>query len=188
MLCTTAINTSNTIRTQTGAAERWSSGLDTNSCYYVITIAVYECCLIKLLPCISFEKYTYMLALEMASPGNRHCANCIGALSFCRTRTFWRRGRVFLRPVPPTRVPMAPSKFISAWKHPTSWPTFIFNGFNVFFAPKNLWIDTKIIKFVLIVTQLWSFRRFGGHLGRHLEKKHFRGSHFGKLLTCYKVH
>ena len=22
-----------------------------------------------------------MLALEMASPGNRHCANCIGALS-----------------------------------------------------------------------------------------------------------
>jgi len=39
MLCTTAINTSNTIRTQTGAAERYSSGLDTNSCYYVITIA-----------------------------------------------------------------------------------------------------------------------------------------------------
>ena len=35
MFCTTAINTSNTIRTQTGA-----SGLDTNSCYYVITIAV----------------------------------------------------------------------------------------------------------------------------------------------------
>ena len=23
-----------------------------------------------------------MLALEMASPGNRHCASCIGALSF----------------------------------------------------------------------------------------------------------
>jgi len=23
-----------------------------------------------------------MLALEMASPGNRHCANCIGTLSF----------------------------------------------------------------------------------------------------------
>ena len=39
MLCTTAVNTSNTIRTQTGAAERWSSGLDTNSCCYVITTA-----------------------------------------------------------------------------------------------------------------------------------------------------
>ena len=39
MLCTNTINTSNTIRTQTGAAERKSSGLDTNSCYYVITIA-----------------------------------------------------------------------------------------------------------------------------------------------------
>ena len=39
MLCTAAINTINTTRTQTGAAERSSSGLDTNSCYYVITIA-----------------------------------------------------------------------------------------------------------------------------------------------------
>jgi len=39
MLCTTAINTSNTIRTQTGSTERYSSGLDTNSCYYVITTA-----------------------------------------------------------------------------------------------------------------------------------------------------
>jgi len=39
MLCTTAINTSNTIRTQTGAAERKSCGLDTNSCCYVITVA-----------------------------------------------------------------------------------------------------------------------------------------------------
>jgi len=35
MLCTTAINTSNTIRTQTGAAERHSSGRDSNLCYYV---------------------------------------------------------------------------------------------------------------------------------------------------------
>jgi len=33
MLYTTAIITSNTIRTQTGAAERWSSGRDSNSCY-----------------------------------------------------------------------------------------------------------------------------------------------------------
>ena len=39
MLCTTVINTSNEIRTQTGAAERSSSGLDTNSSYYVITVA-----------------------------------------------------------------------------------------------------------------------------------------------------
>jgi len=34
----------------------------------------------KLLPCILFEKY--ILALEMASPENRHCASCIGTLSF----------------------------------------------------------------------------------------------------------
>jgi len=40
MLCTTAIiNTSNTIRTQIGAAECHSSGLDSNSCYCVFTIA-----------------------------------------------------------------------------------------------------------------------------------------------------
>ena len=29
-----------------------------------------------------FEKYVNILALEMASPVNQHCANCIGALSF----------------------------------------------------------------------------------------------------------
>jgi len=29
-----------------------------------------------------FEKRIYILALEMASPGNKHCANCIGTLSF----------------------------------------------------------------------------------------------------------
>jgi len=34
----------------------------------------------KLLPYILFEKYTYILALEMASPGNQHCANCVGNL------------------------------------------------------------------------------------------------------------
>jgi len=28
---------------------------------------------------VLFEKYIYTLALEMASPGNRHCANCISA-------------------------------------------------------------------------------------------------------------
>jgi len=31
---------------------------------------------------ILFEKYVHILALEMASPGNRHCANCIGIRSF----------------------------------------------------------------------------------------------------------
>ena len=40
MLCTNAINTSNTIRTQKPVpAERHSSGLDSNSCYYVLPIA-----------------------------------------------------------------------------------------------------------------------------------------------------
>jgi len=39
MFRTAAINTSNTTRTQTGDAQRQSSGLDTKSCYYVITIA-----------------------------------------------------------------------------------------------------------------------------------------------------
>ena len=38
MLCTTDINISNQIRTQTGAAERQFSSLDTNSYCYVITI------------------------------------------------------------------------------------------------------------------------------------------------------
>ena len=46
------------------------------------TITVSECCLIKLPQYILFEKCIYILALEMASSGNRHCANCIGTLSF----------------------------------------------------------------------------------------------------------
>jgi len=36
----------------------------------------------KLRPFILFEKYINTLAFEMASPGNWHCANYIGALSF----------------------------------------------------------------------------------------------------------
>jgi len=40
-----------------------------------------ECCVIKLLPYILIEKYTCISALEMASSGNDHCANCIGTLS-----------------------------------------------------------------------------------------------------------
>jgi len=35
-----------------------------------------------LLPYILFEKYIDILALETVSPVNRHCVNCIGALSF----------------------------------------------------------------------------------------------------------
>ena len=30
---------------------------------------------------ILFEKYINILVLEMSSPGNEHCANCIGTLS-----------------------------------------------------------------------------------------------------------
>jgi len=50
--------------------------------WQVQTITVSECCLTKLLPNILFEKYICMLALKMASPGDQHCANCIGTLSF----------------------------------------------------------------------------------------------------------
>ena len=50
--------------------------------FLIQTITVSECCLIKLLPHILFEKYINILALEMASRGNRHCANCIGTLWF----------------------------------------------------------------------------------------------------------
>jgi len=46
---------------------------------------VSQFCLIKLLPCILFEKYIYILALEVASPRSQHCANCIGTLSFLMT-------------------------------------------------------------------------------------------------------
>jgi len=33
-------------------------------------------------PYICFKKFIYILASEMASPGNQHCASCIGALLF----------------------------------------------------------------------------------------------------------
>jgi len=36
----------------------------------------------KLLPNSLLEKYIFILALEMASPGNQHCAICIGTLPF----------------------------------------------------------------------------------------------------------
>jgi len=35
-----------------------------------------------LLSYILFEKYIYILGLEMTNPGNQHCVSCIGALSF----------------------------------------------------------------------------------------------------------
>ena len=45
-------------------------------------MTVSKCCLIKLLPYILVEKYINILAAsEMASPGNRHCVNCIGTVS-----------------------------------------------------------------------------------------------------------
>jgi len=37
-----------------------------------------------------WKKYIYILALGMASSGNQHCANCIGALSF--PMTLWVSG------------------------------------------------------------------------------------------------
>jgi len=40
---------------------------------------------------ILFEKYINILSLEMAIPMNRHCAICIGALSFpIRVAHSWR--------------------------------------------------------------------------------------------------
>jgi len=36
----------------------------------------------KILPYILSKKNIYILALEMASPGKQHCANCIGTLSY----------------------------------------------------------------------------------------------------------
>jgi len=36
----------------------------------------------KLLPYLDLKKIYYILALEMASPGNKYCLNCIGTLSF----------------------------------------------------------------------------------------------------------
>jgi len=38
---------------------------------------------------ILFEQYIDIFALEMASPANQHCANCIGALSFPMAALFW---------------------------------------------------------------------------------------------------
>jgi len=63
-----------------------------------------------------------------------------------------------------------------------------FCGLNVFLGPENIGIDTNIINVELTVTDLWPLKGFGGHLGLHLEKKLFKGSDFGELLVCCKVH
>ena len=65
----------------------------------------------------------------------------------------------------------------------------ILSGLNVFLAPQNLGIDTKIIKFEWIVSDLWLSicMYFGGHFGRHVEKSLFQCFDLGKLLVCYKV-
>jgi len=49
------------------------------------TITVSEWCLTKIASVENMnihEKYVYILAWEMSSPVNQHCANCIGTLSF----------------------------------------------------------------------------------------------------------
>jgi len=55
----------------------------------ISTVTVSQCCLIKLLPYILSEKDVYILASEMVSTGNRHCANCIGTLSFPMLRQWY---------------------------------------------------------------------------------------------------
>ena len=62
--------------------------------------------------------------------------------------------------------------------HVKYWSNVVLYGLNVFHAPENLEIDTKISKFELTVTDLGSFVGFCGHLGRHLEKKTFPGLEF----------
>ena len=63
---------------------------------------------------------------------------------------------------------------------------FLFVLSDVFLDPENPGIDNKIIKFELIVIDLWPFGGFGGRLGRHLEKILFRWSNFGKFLVYKK--
>jgi len=49
------------------------------------------------------KKYIYILALEMASPGNQHCASCIGTLSFLIAE--WQRSEISEDP-PHLRYPL----------------------------------------------------------------------------------
>ena len=43
----------------------------------------------------------------------------------------------------------------------------------MFRGHENIGIDTKVINFELLVTDLWPLEGFGGHLGRYLEKNNF---------------
>jgi len=56
------------------------------SCYQHFGISnhnSFRVLLTKLLPYILFEKYIYILALKISSPGNQQYANCIGTLVPC---------------------------------------------------------------------------------------------------------
>ena len=66
-------------------------------CYICLSFLNLYCCLIKLLPYILSEKYIYILSSEMASPGNQHCANCIGTLSFPVGPLLLEKTRLLLR-------------------------------------------------------------------------------------------
>jgi len=77
------------------------------------TITVSECCLIKLLPYILFEKYIYILELKMASPGNGQCSNCIGTLSFPIVH-LQHLGLRKVRPSPRNRATLLSAKISSS--------------------------------------------------------------------------
>ena len=68
----------------------------------------------------------------------------------------------------------------------TSWVTIIVYGVNAFVAPSNIGIDTKIIKLKLIVTDVWPFRFFGGHIDAVLEfTSYIMGQHHFYGLNAY---
>jgi len=75
-------------------------------------MTVSECCSIKLLLYYFIEKFIHILALEMTSPGNQHCADCIGTLSY---PVYEERSRLF----------------------PTAW--FIFNIWLIFSKKQDWW-------------------------------------------------
>ena len=56
----------------------------------------------------------------------------------------------------------------------------------MFLVSRNIGIDTKIMIFELIVTELSAHIGFGGHLGRHLEKNAFPGLGFMSIFSMLK--
>ena len=78
MLCTTAINTSNRIRTQTDTAERKSTCLDTNSCYYVPGMHVVS---------VSVSRQSRELTTSHLGLGLFHV---VGRDVLCGVRAVWR--------------------------------------------------------------------------------------------------